>query len=116
MAACSWALALGMDGVMDVASVTDAVGAMVAAATVTDAAGTDMADGLVTATAVALDMVRGPAMPVERGLVTVAAHGLAVTAVGRELPAVVDSTAVVAAGSTAAVVDMAAADTGKLFA
>jgi len=116
MAVCSWALARGMDGAMDVASDMDAAGVMVAAATVTDAADMDTADGLDTAMAVALDMVRGPVMPVERGLGTVAAHGLAVTAVGRELPAVVDSTAAVAAASTAVAVDMAAADTGKLFA
>ena len=49
----------------------------------------------------------------DRGLGTAAAHGLAVTVVERGL-LVVDLA--VAAGSTAAVVDTAAADTGKLSA
>jgi hypothetical protein len=56
----------------------------------------------------------------DRGLGTAAAHGLAVTVVERGLLvvdlAVADSTVAVAAGSTAAVVDTAAADTGKLSA
>ena len=110
-AACSWALAPGTDGVMDTAGATGVAGAMGAAATVTDAAGMDTADDLGTVdTVVALDMVRG--------LVTAAERGLAVVMAVERMSAavVVDSTAVVAEASTAAAVDMAAADTGKLSA
>ena len=117
LAVCSWALARGTvaDGAMDAAgAMVDADGVMAAAATVTDAL--DTADGPATDMAVALDTVDGPAMAVERDLVTVAAHGLAGSAVVDGLLAVVDSTAAVAAGSTAVAVDMAAADPGKSFA
>lgn len=115
LAVCSWALARGTvaDGAMGVAGVMDAAGVMVAADTVTDGLGT--ADGPDTAMAVALDTVRGPATVVERGLVTAAAHGLAVLAVERGLLAV-DSTAVEAEASMAVVADMAAADTGNFLA
>ena len=113
LAVCSWASVPGtdVDGDMDTAEDT----AMAVAATDTDASVMATVDGLDTVTAVALDMVHGLAMPVERDRVTVAAHGLAVTAAEPVLAAAVDSTAAVA-GSTAVAADMVAVVTGKSFA